>query len=145
MDFDIKKVPESRFFKLRDKYFTQKEFTKDNILKQSEAAGSIYQWIIAIDQYQKVKKNVDPKEKKLVEAQLYLEKVDKILADKNQMLKDIQNQVKMLNDELLSSQNKSANLKLELDTAAKQLYRAEKLVTGLGSERKRWEQNFNSI
>ena len=42
LSLDVKKIPESRFFKLRDKYFTQKEFTKDAINKVSEAAGSIY-------------------------------------------------------------------------------------------------------
>ena len=33
VDFDLKKAPESRFFKLRDKYFANEEFKKENIIK----------------------------------------------------------------------------------------------------------------
>ena len=42
IDFDLKKSPESRFLKLRDKYLSNKEFNKEMIIKQSEAAGSLY-------------------------------------------------------------------------------------------------------
>ena len=42
IDFDLKKSPESRFLRLRDKYLSNKEFNNDSIVKQSEAAGSLY-------------------------------------------------------------------------------------------------------
>ena len=42
MEFDLKKSPESRFLRLRDKYLSNKEFNNDSIVKQSEAAGSLY-------------------------------------------------------------------------------------------------------
>mgnify|MGYP006901789512 CR=1 FL=1 len=71
--------------------------------------------------------------------------MDSILADKNKILKQIQNEVVQLNNNLAFSQKASANLQLELNVAAKQLYRAEKLVTGLSSERKRWQEIFEHI
>jgi hypothetical protein len=38
----LKKAPETRFFKLREKYLANEEFKKENIVKQSEAAGSLF-------------------------------------------------------------------------------------------------------
>ena len=40
--FSLKKTQESKFFKLRDKYLSNEEFKKENIVKQSEAAGSLF-------------------------------------------------------------------------------------------------------
>jgi hypothetical protein len=47
--------------------------------------------------YQKVKKNVDPKEKKLIEAQQHLDLVDSMLAEKKIVLANIQEKVSELN------------------------------------------------
>jgi dynein heavy chain, axonemal len=68
IEYDVSTAAEIRFVKLREQYFKKEEFKREYIIKQSEAAGCIYQWLIAIDQYQKVNKIVAPKEKKLLVA-----------------------------------------------------------------------------
>jgi dynein heavy chain len=67
-DYDVTKVPEKRFLTLRNTYLKDENFKKENVLKVSEAAASIYTWVTAIDSFQKVKKIVGPKEAALAEA-----------------------------------------------------------------------------
>jgi len=49
VEYDVTTAAEIRFVKLRDLYFKKEEFKREYIIKQSEAAGCIYQWLIAID------------------------------------------------------------------------------------------------
>ena len=51
VDYDIKNSIESRFIKLRKIYLSNEDFKKENIIKNSEAAANIFEWIIAIDVY----------------------------------------------------------------------------------------------
>ena len=52
IEYDVVNSEESRFVKLRSKYFEMENFNKENILKNSEAAANIFEWIKAIDDYQ---------------------------------------------------------------------------------------------
>ena len=50
-DFDVSKVPEKRFVTLRNTYLKDPNFNKENVMKVSEAAASIYTWVTAIDSF----------------------------------------------------------------------------------------------
>jgi hypothetical protein len=50
-EYDVNGASDSRFVRLREHYLKKDEFKRENIVKQSEAAGCIYQWVLAIDQY----------------------------------------------------------------------------------------------
>ena len=39
IEFDVSNADDRRFVKLRKEYFKKEEFTNENIIKQSEAAG----------------------------------------------------------------------------------------------------------
>jgi hypothetical protein len=67
--------------------------------------------------YQKVKKNVDPKEKKLIEAQQHLDLVDSMLAEKKIVLANIQEKVSELNKQLSKSQVISNQLNQQIVVA----------------------------
>ena len=54
IDYNVINALESRFIKLRAIYLANKDFNKDNIIKNSEAAANIFDWIKAIDVYQSV-------------------------------------------------------------------------------------------
>ena len=54
IDFNVKSVTEARFEQLRKKYINNTDFNRDLVIKQSQAAGSIFFWIIAIDKFQRV-------------------------------------------------------------------------------------------
>ncbi len=49
MEFNVLKVDEKRFAKLRTYYLSNPEFNLKNILKVSSAASQIFKWLEAID------------------------------------------------------------------------------------------------
>jgi len=51
VDFNVLNNVEHRFIKLRNTYLSRDDFTKENIIKNSEAAANIFDWIKAIDVY----------------------------------------------------------------------------------------------
>lgn len=68
IDYEVDNKPEKIFLKLRKVYLAEETFNEENIKKVSEDAAYIYRWVMAIDKYQKVKKNINPKKKKLAES-----------------------------------------------------------------------------
>jgi len=51
IDFDVAKTPEKRFLSFRKNYLTDENFNKENIFKVSEACGTLYLWVVAIDAF----------------------------------------------------------------------------------------------
>jgi len=145
ISFDVSTVPEKRFIKLREVYISKKTFNKADIIKVSEAASSIFVWVAAIDKFQKVKKEVAPKEKKLKEAEVKLKEVEETLAAKMGALKEIQDTVNDLKRNLDNSVHREESLKQQQKTAEIQLERAKKLVNGLSSEAERWKQSADRL
>ena len=54
IEYDVKTAAESKFIRLRNIYISRPDFIKELVIKQSSAAASIYDWIMAINVYQKV-------------------------------------------------------------------------------------------
>lgn len=68
IEFDASQIAEKVFIKLRNTYLKDENFNKEAVLKVSEACATLYEWVVATDSFQKVKKEVAPKEKRLAEA-----------------------------------------------------------------------------
>ena len=47
----VDQMEQKRFVQLRNSYLKDPNFNKENVLKVSEAAASIYTWVIAIDSF----------------------------------------------------------------------------------------------
>lgn len=88
---------------------------------------------------------MEPKKKKLAEAEESLRKVESDLAVKQKTLKEIQDKVASLQRNYEATLRKSENLKQQQETAAVQLVRAEKLVGGLAGETERWKVNVAKL
>ena len=88
---------------------------------------------------------MEPKKKKLAEAEESLRKVESDLAVKQKTLKEIQDKVASLQRNYEATLRKSENLKQQQETAAVQLVRAEKLVGGLAGEAERWKVNVAKL
>ena len=145
INFAVETTPEKRFTKLRENYISKKTFNKADIIRVSEAAGSIFVWVTAIDKFQKVKKEVAPKEKKLLGAEVKLKEVEETLSTKMAALKEVQDTVNELKRNLDNSVHREESLKQQQKTAEIQLERAKKLVNGLSSEAERWKQSADRL
>ena len=93
----------------------------------------------------RVEKEVEPKKKRLAEAEASLKAVETELNIKQKSLKDIQDKVAGLQRRYEETLRKSESLKQQQEIAAIQLVRAEKLVGGLAGEAERWKINVAKL
>ena len=60
------------------------------------------------------------------------------LNKKKQQLREAQERMKSLHDDLQQKKQKKAELENEVDLCSRKLERAEQLITGFGGEREKW-------
>lgn len=65
----IDTYPEKNFKKFRAVYLTKEDFTYDKIFGVSQACAGLFLWATAVDKFQKVRKEVGPKEQALKQAE----------------------------------------------------------------------------
>jgi dynein heavy chain len=131
--------------KISDKYLNnikQKiidlQLNPEEVKGISRAAYGMCQWVIAVNEFFNVYKDVKPKQEKLEQATLTLERNIRGLEEAEVKLDDINKKIKTLSDKYTdSSANKEAIRKQAEDTELK-LTRAKQLVGGLEGERERW-------
>ncbi|XP_042748771.1 dynein axonemal heavy chain 7-like [Lagopus leucura] len=68
-EYDKDNIPPAYMAIIRKQYLTNPEFVPDKIRNASTAAEGLCKWVIAMDVYDKVIKNVAPKKLKLNEAE----------------------------------------------------------------------------
>jgi dynein heavy chain len=93
-----------------------------------------------LHEYFRVAKVVAPKKAKLKEAETALASAMQSLEIKRAQLKEVQDKLKKLTDELDENKKKKQNLEDSVDMCSKKLVRAETLIGGLGGEKIRWTQ-----
>jgi dynein heavy chain len=139
--YDKDNVPGSTLKKLK-KYTEKAEFDPDIVRKSSSAAAALATWVLAIELYSAVAKEVEPKRNALRAAEALLaEKQEQLAKAKNQLALVIA-KVDQLNAQHIKSVTEKTALQLEAATLQDKLERAEKLINGLSGERVRWEQSI---
>ena len=122
-------------------YISNPEFNKETVEKISTAAGSLCEWVIAMDKYARISRNIEPKRNRLQQSETNLKIVQEQLSTKQSALRAIQNEVAELEATFQASIKKGEELKRKSELTEARLIRAGKLVTGLGSESKRWAES----
>jgi dynein heavy chain len=130
---------------IRAKYIPNPEFVPDLIKKASNACEGLCKWVRAMDSYDRVAKVVAPKKIKLKGAQAELEVAMKGLRAKQATLKEVQDKLQKLQDELEFNKNKKADLENQVDLCSKKLTRATQLIESLGGEKDRWGESARTL
>jgi dynein heavy chain, axonemal len=125
---------------IRDKYIPNPEFEPEKVKTAASAAEGLCKWVRAMEQYDRVAKVVAPKKAKLKEAETTLSAAMQSLEIKRAQLKEVQDKLKKLTDELEGNKMKKEKLEYQVDMCSKKLERAETLIGGLGGEKIRWTQ-----
>lgn len=124
--------------KIRTEFMENPEFKPDKVRNASSAAEGLCSWILAMEAYDRVAKVVEPKQQALAEAEQELALVMEGLQDKRNQLKLVQDRLDGLNAKLAELESTKQSLETQVDSCSKQLDRAQKLLSGLGGERERW-------
>ncbi|KAJ1498283.1 Dynein heavy chain 6, axonemal [Coelomomyces lativittatus] len=132
-EYDKDSLNDSIAKKLK-KYLENPLFTPDAVEKVSKAARSMAMWVIAMDIYSRVNKEVEPKRKRLAEAQTSLDATQAKLAEKTKQLKEVEDQLQKLKEKYEESIFSKRELTDKMEQTTKRLERASKLTTALADE-----------
>lgn len=91
--------------KIRDKYMTNPDFDPDKVKAASKACEGLCTWVLAMEVYERVIKVVKPKQAKLKEAEAELAVQMEKLAEKQGELKQVEDALKILNDQVFEVPN----------------------------------------
>jgi dynein heavy chain len=129
---------------IRDKYLSNGDInpdkSKSNLAAMDVCARAMYRWVIAIDMYEKVAKNIAPKRESLMKAEGDYQESLEQLNKKKESFKDSQEKLKAVQDDLQQKKQRKAELENEVDLCTRKLERAEQLITGFGGEREKWAE-----
>ena len=139
--YDKDHIPE-KTIKLLQKYVQNPEFLPEKVAKVSSAAKSLSMWVMAMDTYARVAKNVEPKKAKLAEAERSAAEMQALLDSKTEDLNKVMAKVKSLEDNLAASARELEELEGKSELSQSRLGRAEQLTGGLASEQVRWTQEL---
>jgi dynein heavy chain len=105
--------------------------------KSSKACSGICMWVRAMYKYYTVALQVEPKKKKLAEAQESLDKTMAALNAAQAKLKDVEERIVELETTFMKTQAQKEQLARDVEVCRARLVRAQKLVGGLGGEKDR--------
>ncbi|XP_009572642.1 PREDICTED: dynein heavy chain 7, axonemal-like, partial [Fulmarus glacialis] len=139
-EYDKDNIPPAYMAVIRKQYLTNSEFVPDKIRNASTAAEGLCKWVIAMEFYDTVTKNVAPKKLKLNQAEGKLKIAMDGLRKKQADLREVQDKLAVLQQTLESKKQEKADLEKQVDLCSKKLQRAEQLIGGLGGEKTRWHE-----
>jgi len=119
-------------------YTKDENFNPTFIGNISAAAKSLSMWSLAMVTYDRVAKNVEPKKMALKGAEEKLSGAQQTLQEKQSQLREVEERVAGLNNKLQSTLKKKEDLENQKNLTVVRLERADKLISGLGGEKKRW-------
>ena len=146
-DYDKDTIPEMITKKLR-KYVEMPGFNPEAVERVSKACKSMCMWVLAMELYSRVFKEVAPKRKRLEEAQQSLEVTRAKLAEKASALADVEMHLDQLKATYENSIAAKKQLFEKMEETTKRLGRATKLTAALADEQVRWTeavQNLNIL
>ena len=140
-EFDKDKISNTTL-KAIQKYTKNHDFNPEDIGNVSQAAGALCEWVIAMEMYAKVFRDVEPRRIALKKAEDSLATKQHELADAETQLREVRMKVSKLEETFGASEQEQAVLRREADALEGKLKAAAKLVDGLSSEKVRWEASI---
>mmetsp|Transcript_11130 Transcript_11130/g.16401 ORF Transcript_11130/g.16401 Transcript_11130/m.16401 type:complete len:2518 (+) Transcript_11130:122-7675(+) len=126
-------------------YIDKPDFKPDIVKKVNVASKSLCMWVIAMHTYAVVNKKIQPKKAKLAESELKLNQATKIRDEKREQLRKIEEKVESLQQQYEAAINKKKALQAEIQQTEDRLGRAEKLLSGLATEKVRWAEESKKL
>ncbi|CAK9798694.1 Dynein axonemal heavy chain 7 [Anthophora quadrimaculata] len=136
--YDKDNIPSHIIQEIKMTYMTDKNFEPKIVARASSAAEGLCKWVRAMVLYDEVAKVVAPKKAKLDAAQKDFENTVKFLKERREMLAELTERLRILNENLEVTLAKKIELETEATNCRNKLIRAEKLISGLGGEKNRW-------
>ena len=144
MEYDKNHIPDLLLRKLKT-YVDHPDFVPDKVGKVSKACKSMCMWVRAIDTYTKVFKIVEPKRKRLEQAERELNQVMGLLREKQRQLAEVEAQIAALEAKFNKTLAEKDALEADMELTSNRLNRAGRLNVALGDEQARWEMSVKDF
>ena len=119
-------------------YLAMPDFELGKLKAVSAACHSIAQWIYAVEAYDRVIKQIQPKREALARAQSECAAMEDSLRRKQDELKVVEDKMAGLNTTLTMMETARDDLEHRMHTCQVKIERANILISRLGGERERW-------
>ncbi|PNF42626.1 hypothetical protein B7P43_G01296, partial [Cryptotermes secundus] len=136
--YEKDKISDALLKKLKE-YIEHPDFVPEKVATQSKVCKSMCMWVRAVDMYAKIYRVVEPKRKRLEEAEKDLNQVMGMLREKQQHLAEVEKQIAQLEASYDASLAEKTELERVIDLTANRLTRAGRLTSALGDEQVLWE------
>lgn len=123
----------------------KQRLTLDNLKRISSAATGLYQWVVAVVNYNKVLKAVEPRRKKVAQMILDQENAASDLAQTKIDLAALTEEIEHLRRNYAEKSGELESLQKEAEQMEAHLAAASKLISGLSSEKIRWGQERDKL
>ncbi|KAH8862654.1 Dynein heavy chain 6, axonemal [Schistosoma japonicum] len=135
-------ITDAQLRKLK-KFIDNPEFIPETVEKTSKACKSMCMWVRALDLYAHIFRTVEPKRKRLEEANADLDVVMRKLQQKQAELATVEQKIASLQQEYDQSVGEKKKLEHRLALTSARLKRAGKLTTALADEQDRWKLSID--
>lgn len=139
-NYDKDNIPGRIINKVRSEFINSPGFNVEAAANASAAAKGLLKWVVALDKYDKVAKEIAPKRENLKKAEAKYQEVQERLDQKRNELQEVLDKLEQMENDLQQATEQKQSLEEEVDTTEVKLDRAQKLINGLGDERKRWNE-----
>jgi len=126
-------------------YFRDPKFNPQDLRNISVAAAGLLQWVAAMMNYYEVSSKIEPLRNAVRQAEMDMQRNTKELARLKKELAEISSMLEGLRESLATQTAEKEALKAEADKMAALLAVAERLISGLSSERERWTNDIASL
>eukprot|EP00668_Euglena_longa_P039207 GGOE01050460.1.p1 GENE.GGOE01050460.1~~GGOE01050460.1.p1 ORF type:complete len:2722 (-),score=1086.70 GGOE01050460.1:98-8140(-) len=137
LHYDVENIKESVIEKIQP-YIKDKNFRPAEVKNLSIALVGLCQWVLAVEKFYRANKVVKPKKELLRSAENDLSEAMTDLSGKQAALKEVDDKLKALKDNLEVNMKKKEELEREYANTESKLVRATKLMSGLGGEKTRY-------
>ncbi|CRK89849.1 CLUMA_CG003435, isoform A [Clunio marinus] len=143
-DYDANNIQDATVKKLKP-YIDHKDFQPAIVEKVSKTARSMCSWVIAMNKYAEVYKDIEPKVRKRDDAEYELKQVLLILKKKQNELAEVESKIQVLKDDLDRKQKEMLEIQNRFDLNSVRLNRAGRLTAALVDEEVRWRETVKSL
>lgn len=143
-EYNANNIPDSMIKKLKP-YVDNKDFQPAIVEKVSKTARSMCAWVIAMNKYAEVYKDIEPKIRKRDAAENELKHVIYVLRQKQNQLAEVEGKIQLLRDDLDRKQKEMHEIQSRYDLNNKRLVSAGRLTSALSEEEVRWRETVGRL
>ncbi|KAA6386742.1 MAG: putative Dynein-1-beta heavy chain, flagellar inner arm I1 complex, partial [Streblomastix strix] len=143
--FDIADITDQLDRRMRKDFLDDPDFKPDKVESVSKAAANICQWIVAIVEFARVSKIIEPKKQAAQDAHNKLADLQEKLEDKRKQLTDLEDALKVMQAQFDAKKQEQSKTEADIAQTRKRFVNAEKLVSALGDEGVRWQQQLKLL